>query len=79
MVQTRPFGILKSKSGMKNYRRRFMNFMLVAFRGLESLKFTERQKTLLEELVDDIKQSNNSPKVNEVHKELSDVVRHLWM
>jgi hypothetical protein len=53
--------------------------MLIAFRGIEIgyVKFTERQTSLLRELADGIKQLNGLPKVNEVHKELSDIVHHL--
>lgn len=52
--------------------------MLIAFTGIEIgyVKFTERQTSLLRELADGIKQLNGLPKVNQVHKELSDIVHH---
>jgi hypothetical protein len=66
---------------MKTYRGRFINFMLVEFRGLQNgyVELTERQKALLEELIDDIKQFNSLPKVNEVHKELVMLFVIFWM
>lgn len=69
----------KVKAVWKNYRRRFISFMLIAFRRLENgyINFTRRQKTLLKELVDDMKQLNSLPKINDVHNELSDFVHHL--